>query len=143
VGPATKTSLFILSIVNMIMMPSCAALFLLRLRAVYLGNNYVMVFFGCCWLSILSCFVYETSRGLSRCLDFQNSIECFPVHHIDAYGYIAMASYDTIMYLAISWHLASFAPYIRWQDRLRSFVTGEGLGWLSRVLLQSGQLYFL
>jgi len=46
------------------------------------------------------------------------------------------------MYLAISWRLASFATVDRWQDRLRLFVTGEGLGWLSQVLLRSDQAYY-
>jgi hypothetical protein len=63
--------------------------------------------------------------------------------NMDALAYISTATFDTLMYLSISWRLASFATIDRWQDRLRLFITGNGLGWLSKVLLQSGQMYYL
>jgi hypothetical protein len=65
------------------------------------------------------------------------------VEHKDAWGYIATAAYDTLLYLAMSLRLASIAVVDSWQDQLKSFVTGDGLGWLSKVLLRSGQLYYL
>jgi hypothetical protein len=47
------------------------------------------------------------------------------------------------MTLSISWQLALFAPAHKWYDWLKSFVTGDGLSWLSKLLLQSGQIYYL
>jgi hypothetical protein len=47
------------------------------------------------------------------------------------------------MYLSISWRLASFSTSNTWQASFKSFFTGDELGWLSKVLLQSGQLYYL
>jgi hypothetical protein len=141
-GTSNKATILVIVCDNMVMMPAASTLFFVRLRAVYMGNTYIKTFFGCCWLAVLGFFVFESSNGLKRCLSVKNPAQCFPVH-IDAYGYIALAIYDTLMYLAISWQLASLAPSDRWQDRLRSFVTGSRLSWLSKVLLQSGQLYYL
>jgi chromate transport protein ChrA len=124
---------------NMAILPAASALFLIRLRAVYMSNNYVKTFFYGCWLAVLGSFIFESCLGLIRCHDLS---QC-SARHVDAYGYIATAVYDTLIYLSISWQLASFARFHRWQDRLRSFAFGDGLGWLAKILLQSGQFYYL
>jgi hypothetical protein len=67
-----------------------------------------------------------------------------PVESSDAWGFVANSIYDTLIYLAISWQLASFSMAgDGWKDRLRSFVSGDGLLGLSKALLQSGQIYYL
>jgi len=120
-------------------------LFFIRLRAVYLRNKYVIIFFASGWLVVLSIFTLDSIKAIRECSKPVHPPQstCFQLRHSEAWGYIATAVYDTLMYLAISWKLASFAAVERWQNRLRSFVTGDGLGWLSKVLLQSGQLYYL
>jgi hypothetical protein len=128
---------------NIVIMPAVSGLFFMRLRAIYSPDKYVITFFGCCWLGILGIFIFDTTTILSRFSHDGQSKACFAVLHSDALGYIAIAVYDTLMYLCISWRLASLASPNSWQDRLRSFVTGDGLGWLSKVLLRSGQTYYL
>jgi hypothetical protein len=124
-------------------MPAASALFFIRLSAVYSRNKYITAFFGSFWLVILGLFVFDSTKSIMRCSEIVQSTHCWKARRIDAWGYIAAAAYDTLMYLSISWQLASFATVDRWQDRLRLFVTGNGLGWLSKVLLQSGQVYYL
>lgn len=141
-GATSYTLVVLISVLNMIIIPAGSALFFVRLCAVYSRNKYVLAFFCLCWLSILGLFVLDSAKGLSRCLGIVQSTRCFTDQH-DAWAYLATTSYDTLMYGFVSWKLASFAEVDRWQDRLRSFVTGDGLGWLSRVLLQSGQTYYL
>jgi hypothetical protein len=126
----------------MMIMPANSALFFIRVRAVYWRNKYVTAFFGSYWLAILGFFIFDSISGIMRCSDIGPSTRCFVLQHSDAWGYIATAVYDTLMYLSISWRLASFTPADRWQDRLKSFVTGNGLGSLSKALLQSGQMYY-
>jgi hypothetical protein len=124
-------------------MPAASGLFFIRLSAVYSRRKYIMIFFGVCWLGVIGTFAYFSIEGMAQCSGANSSPQCFMVQPVDAWEYIATAIYDTLMYLAISWQLASFATVNRWQDRLKSFVTGDGLGWLSKVLLQSGQVYYL
>src|ERR1700683_3068075 len=121
-------------------MPAVCGLFCTRLSAIYSHNKYIILVFGSCWLAILAIFVLDTTTVLSR---FSQSTGCFVVEHSDAWGYIATAIYDTLMYLAISWRLAWFAPNDGWKSRTRSFITGGGLSGLSKVLLRSGQVYYL
>ena len=128
--------LVLISALNIVIMPAASTLFFVRLAAVYSRNKCIMAFFGICWLFVLGLFTFDSARGLQSPLSFM-------VHPVDAWGYLATTCYDTLMYLFISWKLASSAMVDRWQDRLRSFITGDGLGWLSRVLLHSGQTYYL
>jgi hypothetical protein len=124
-------------------MPAVCGLFFVRLSAIYGGNKYVMTFFGLCWLAVLGIFIYDTTTVLSRFKNDRASFQCFSVKSFDAWEYIATASYDTLIYLALSWQLASLGINDGWKSRLKSFFTGGGLGGLAKVLLRSGQAYYL
>jgi len=127
---------------NIFIMPAITSLFFVRLTAIYSYDKFVVTFFGSCWLVVLGIFIFDTTTVISRSSDAGTSKQCFVFTHTDAWGYIATAVYDTFMYLAISWRLASFAMTDQWKSRVRSFVTGGGLSGLSKVLLRSGQLYY-
>ena len=139
----TKTLTILRETLNIVIMPAASALFFIRLSAVYWRDKYVTAFFGSFLLAILGLFVSDSAQGVIRCSNVDQSTYCLRARPIDASGYIATAVYDTLMYFSISWQLASFATVEKWQDRLRRFFTGDGLGWLSKVLLQSGQMYYL
>ena len=128
---------------NLLIMPAVSGIFFVRLTAIYSYDKYIVTFFGSCWLVILGIFVFDTTTVLSRFIARDKSIQCFAVKRNDAWGYIATASYDTLMYIAISWQLASFGKSNHWKYRMKSFFTGGGLSRLSKVLLRSGQLYYL
>ena len=132
----------IMSVANIFIMPAASGLFFIRLIAVYVHDKYAMVFFGSCWLVILVFFVFDSTQTLIRLPSVTRSSGCITVKHNDAWGYLATAIYDTLMYVAISWRLSSFATLSGWRNRVRSLVTGNGLGWLPKVLLQSGQVYY-
>jgi len=133
----------VLYAMNMITLPLASALFFLRLKAVYHDDTYVIAFFSLFWLAVLFVFIIETIRTLVPCVqDGHTSLDCIDGRPIIGYPYLMAAINDSLMYLAMSWRLASFVPSERWQHRLRSFVTGKGLGSISKVLLQSGQLYY-
>lgn len=124
-------------------MPAVCGLFFVRLSAIYAGNKYVITFFGLSWLGVLGIFIYDTTTVLSRFRSQGASFQCYSVKGYDAWEYIATASYDTLIYLAISLRLASLGMDDNWKSRLKSFVTGGGLSGLMRVLLRSGQVYYL
>ncbi|KIM83629.1 hypothetical protein PILCRDRAFT_819269 [Piloderma croceum F 1598] len=139
---ASETLIILKEALNVVIMPAASALFFIRLRAVYSRNNYMTAFFGFWLLVILAFFLFDSARVIMQRSEIAQ-LKCYwTAHYIDAWGYIATAAYDTLMYFSISWQLASFAVVDRWQDRLKLFVTGNGLGWLSKVLLQSGQMYY-
>ena len=125
---------------NILIMPAVSGLFYVRLVAVYSHNKYIMGVFGTCWLGLLAIFIFDSITVFTR---FSQSTGCYVIKHSDAWGYIATAVYDTLMYLAISWRLASFASIDGWKSQAKSFITGGGLGGLAKVLLRSGQVYYL
>jgi len=139
VYPALTLGLYAM---NMIILPAAAALFFLRLKAVFYHNKYVVGFFGLCWLTVLVVFAIETMQSLLPCIQSHLSLDCVSSQPIIGYPYIMAVINDSLMYIAMSWRLASISPSERWHHRLRSFVTGKGLGNISKFLLQSGQLYY-
>ena len=124
-------------------MPAISGLFFVRLSAVYAHDKRIIAIFGSFWLVVLGIFIFDTTTVLSRYSSPSLSQQCFVFTRTDTWGFIATAAYDTLMYLAISSRLATFAPTSGWKARLKSFITGDGLGWLSKVLLRSGQIYYL
>lgn len=144
VKTTSQVARHLITVTNIVIMPTASGLFFIRLIAVYSHDKYIVILFGFCWLAVLGIFSYISIEGMARCAGVNRSdAQCFMIQPTDAWVYIATAIYDTLMYLAISWRLASMATVNRWQDRLKSFVTGAGLGWLSKVLLQGGQVYYL
>jgi len=127
---------------NIIIMPAISVIFFVRLSAVYSRDKWVIIFFGSCCIAILGIFIFDTATGLSQSLG-DDQFACFSVKNINVWGYIATAAYDTLVYIAISWRLASFGMSDHWKSRVKAFITGIGLRGLSKILLQSGQAYYL
>ncbi|CAL1707957.1 unnamed protein product [Somion occarium] len=58
-------------------------------------------------------------------------------------GFISVAIFDTSVFVAISIHMISFSMETTWRGRLKLFLSGHGMGHVSRALLQTGQMYYL
>jgi hypothetical protein len=124
--------------------PGTAALFFFRVRAVYERSKIVTAIFGALWLATL---------GAAIALPFMVKGE-----HIGTTDYciqssvapgasavlIVNACSDTLVFLAISWRIAqNNSAGETFGGLLRSFFKGNGLPRLSKMLLQSGQAYYL
>jgi len=131
-----------IGVTNLVIMPTISGLFFIRASAVFSRNKYIIGIFGSCWLGVLGIFIFDSATILRRISTSGPSMQCFVVKHTDAWGYIGTAAYDTLMYFAISWRLASFTMTDGWNSRAKSFVTGSGLGGLSKALLRNGQVYY-
>lgn len=133
--------------VNIFAVPTISFLFFLRVTAVYLHNKVIITFFGVLWFGVLSLFVLDSTTMFSfDFIDEKHSRPCsLAGRTIDAWAYVASAIFDTLVFLAISWRLAStsMTSNASFRDRLKSFVRGEGLLDLSKALLHSGQLYYM
>lgn len=132
--------------VNIIAVPAISLLFLLRVNAIYLHNKIIVAIFIACWLGLFGSFLLDSLTMLAEFLHPAKSKPCnLAGRSTDAWAYVANATFDTLVYLAISWRLVSTSmiSHCGWRDRLRSFVKGDGLLGLSRALLRSGQYYYL
>ena len=125
--------------------PTTALLFLIRVSAVHTNNKFAVTFFALSWLSVAVCFIYDTVTGLSEYGHIPDSNRCVLIlrGRTGAASYTAIAFFDTVVFLAISWRLLSdLKTGISWKSRMASFLTGTGMFKLSRALLRNGQLYY-
>jgi len=134
---------YIESVFAVIALPATSLLFFFRLKAVYRHSRIIITIFGIFWLAI---------AGLSILLTFSIRINHIPYTRYcfqdQANAYIAIpilltAVNDTLVFLAISYRMVSIAMVkSTWRAWIKSFFTGDGLLYLSKVLLQSGQVYY-
>ncbi|KAK7692360.1 hypothetical protein QCA50_003985 [Cerrena zonata] len=86
---------------------------------------------------------------LSLSIPFSSSLTDVSICNIshvkppEAMGFIAVEVFDTAVFIAVSVRVVRSSIAASRQDRLATFVTGNQLGRVSKVLLQSGQLYYL
>ncbi|KZP18870.1 hypothetical protein FIBSPDRAFT_955838 [Athelia psychrophila] len=138
-----KSFFIVLSMLSVISIASTSFLFLLRVRAVYLGSKYIMVVFGSLWLCTMVLLILSNAgiqvghpSGSQYCTVV--SIAYFPLPSISSFVN------DTLIFLAISFRLAANSTTEKtWRSWALSAVKGEGLLRLSRSLLLSGQLYYV
>ena len=103
----------------------------------------IILLFGVLWVITLGCAMTAPFGLVAAHIEpTENCIEA-AVKGYTSFGFIAAAVYDTIVFVSISYKLvvSSFAD--NWTGRLKSFFRGQYMGHISRVLLKSGQLYYL
>ncbi|KZP31654.1 hypothetical protein FIBSPDRAFT_944732 [Athelia psychrophila] len=123
--------------------PATALLFYSRVSAVYLHEKPAVIFFGVCWLALWATFLYDASNTVWAIGRVPGTDMCNLVRRRGGFSYVAIAVYDTLVYLAISWRLSSLSMHgDHWQARMTSLVTGKGLYRLSRSLLRLSQMYY-
>ncbi|CAL1706593.1 unnamed protein product [Somion occarium] len=116
-----------------------ALLFLIRVRAVFLDSRKIVAAFSLLWLATLTAYTLPFSSDLTA----HNCQFVGTVKPQGSVGFIVVAIFDTAVFTAISYHVLKFSLALTWKERFASFLDGSGLGHVSRVLLQTGQLYYL
>ncbi|PPQ64454.1 hypothetical protein CVT24_008464 [Panaeolus cyanescens] len=127
---------------------SCTSfLFLLRFKAIFNGNKYIVALFICLWIAV----VLSTLTGIFGI----SGVNIGPTEYCatDRFeNYVAAAVivplvYDTMVFVAISWRLMKEFlvedPAIHTISGVKALVFGDYLPAFSRSLLQDGQVYYL
>ncbi|TCD63185.1 hypothetical protein EIP91_005852 [Steccherinum ochraceum] len=124
-----------------IQIPINALLFLFRIRAVFHNKRPVIFAFVVLWLGLLGTSMsallsLDAKRlpGTDRCLETT-------AQKTAAAAIVYGAVYDTLVFIAISTQLVLF--YQHAGRTWKVFLTGRGMGDVSRILLQTTQLYYL
>jgi len=123
-------------------MPLNSLLFFFRARAVFARDRYIVAAFFLLWLATLGCFSipfsYDTSHIGTTKSCIVSSFELWSTASL-----IIVGVHDTVVFFAISVSLSMYRLEISWSGRFRAFFTGGGMGSMSKVILTSGQLYYL
>ena len=128
----------------MVAVPSNSLLFFFRVRAVFKANKYVVAFFALIWLSTFGSFTVPFSIGgehigtTNRCINSN-------IKPSSSVGIIVSTVNDTLVFVAITYRLVVYNTSVSntWRMRLKVLFSGEGMGGVSKALLQTGQLYYL
>ncbi|KAF7985669.1 hypothetical protein HWV62_2211 [Athelia sp. TMB] len=125
--------------------PATALLFYARASAVYLHAKPAVLFFGLCWVALFANYVVDGVNAV-RVFGHVPGTQMCNVVRKRGHGtsFVAVAVYDTVIYAAISWRLASLSGAgDHWRARLASLATGKGLYRVAKGMLREGQLYYL
>ncbi|KAK7687675.1 hypothetical protein QCA50_008890 [Cerrena zonata] len=122
--------------------PTNALLFLIRVNGVYHHSRLATVLFTLVWSSTFMSFVSPWAIHGSN-IGPTSYCMVRVVAKYDGIVFATMATFDTVVFLAISFHVLSISSADTWHLRFMAFIKGRGIGRLSRALLQTGQLYYM
>jgi len=135
--------IIVMGVCGVISMAATMFLFLLRVRAVYMGSRPIVALFSALWL-------VSIALGVVARLGIQgehvpSTLYCTAVNiKLPAVNAILVFVTDTSIFIAISYRLAAdSATGCSWRARVRSIIRGDGLYKLSWLLMRTGQLYYL
>ena len=119
-----------------------ASLFMFRIQGVFLHQPVVLRFFYFMLLAVLASCVAAAFSLDALQLGPTNYCLYTKLRDYGAVCIVVSAVYDTLVFSSITARLLlnNRGP---WTSSRRMFFTGRGMGSLSRLLLQSGQLYFM
>jgi hypothetical protein len=120
--------------------PSTSLLFFLWVRAVFEKQGFVVTFFGGLRLATLGgCVTAPFALNGTHIGDTDRCIRT-SVKPIIAAGLVTSTCNDTLVLIAISWHVVMRNTV---EGRVKSLFGGRELPYISRQLVQGGQQYYL
>ncbi|KAH8078389.1 hypothetical protein BXZ70DRAFT_659522 [Cristinia sonorae] len=124
-------------------LPLNSLLFFFRVRAVFNRSKIIVAAFALFWLGTLGGAL--TAPFAVDGIHIGTTKNCVNsnVKSFASAGIIAAAANDTLVFLAISTQLMMYSLADTWSSRIKAFMKGQGLGHISKTLLQTGQLYYL
>lgn len=139
IGPDCQPILKIVDWFQVMSLIFNSSLFLFRVRAVFAHSRVIRFAFMTLWLTTFM------ALSIPFCSSLRDVTICNinDVKPLEAMGFIAVEVFDTAIFVAISVQVVRSSIADSRHDRLAVFVTGNRLGQVSKVLLQSGQLYYL
>jgi hypothetical protein len=118
-----------------------AALFYFRLRAVFVKHRAICVLFSLLWLAVFAGCVLIPFSILGDRIGPTDRCTISKALPYGSVGMIANTIYDTLVFLAISWHLVFRDKVL--ESRVKAFLCGQGLFELSKVMVQGQNAYYL
>ena len=127
---------------------SCAgclstSLFLLRVNCVFFDSRPAQVFFTSLWLLVSLSLL---SIPLSYTGSAQEPGGLCVVSLLRRLGSIpsfTVGIFDSIIFISISYRITSQFIHRTWREKCITFITGTGIGPMSRALVITGRLYFM
>ncbi|KAJ3487274.1 hypothetical protein NLI96_g3639 [Meripilus lineatus] len=129
---------------SMTSIPFNSLLFVIRIRAVFHGDILVQAFFFTLWLAVVAgsftqpfCIAWVQVNAGRGCAPTLSQPYCIS-------SSVIMMAHDTLVLLAISAKLVThqWMPSSSRSEKFKVFFSGQGLPQVSKLLMQTGQLYY-
>lgn len=139
--------LLIFKVLASILIPCNSWLFLLRVLVIpprFLRRSFVVTC-AALWVTTFTSFVIFPAFRVSdiRTQDGSCSIETHSDVKMLTTPFIALVVFDTAVIIVISIALMAYNPARSWNERIKSMIRSKHMGYISKVFLQSGQIYYL
>lgn len=124
--------------------PCNTLLFFIRIRGIFHDSPKIIAIFALLWFSTCASLTAPLSfSGVN--VDLINRV-CLmtDVKPFGVTAFLTIFVFDTAVFIAITIRVLSISLANTWRGRLRLFfLNGDSLGHITKVLLHSGQLYYL
>ncbi|KAF9044973.1 hypothetical protein BJ165DRAFT_1474635 [Panaeolus papilionaceus] len=138
------------SALYMVAIPATTLLFVLRLRAIFNKNTFIIATFAMVWMAlsattfafVKSAEVYGSAISL---VDYNSCLITLNVDWFIIAPHVVLFVYDTMIFVAISWRLVMSSHVCLRQRKaysVRKLIFGHYLPSFSRALLRDGQRYY-
>ncbi|KAK7689905.1 hypothetical protein QCA50_006544 [Cerrena zonata] len=125
-----------------IVLPLNSLLFLIRILGVFHDSKVIKIGFSVLWFPTLCSFIAPFVASASHIGPTQKC-EVDRVTAGSSSGFYVIAIYDTLVFIAITLRILSDNLAKGWKTRAKVFVSAEKMGPVFRIVLQTGQLYYL
>ena len=128
--------------------PCNSLMFFLRVRALYKTSYSIVALFAFLWASTLSSFTIVFGYSLEVTpIPFipggcQSIVKSASSHFITS-PFATLVVFDSAVTIAISIHLLSYIPAQSWSSRIKTVFLARDMGRIPRLILRSGQIYYL
>ena len=121
-----------------------ALLFFFRIRAVFYHNRIILAFFFLLFLAVSAlCIASGIAVGSAELAQTQYCLVA-KMQWYGSLGMVASAVNDTLVFAFITGKLLLRQKgSASWRETGKMFLTGEGMNIVFRLMMQSGQLYYL
>ena len=124
-------------------LPLNSLLFLFRVYAIFDDVKFVKIIFTCMWVGTIGC-CFTAPFALSGAHIGTTDFCIFSrVKAFGSAGIVAMAVNDTLVCTAITLRIVMSIPASNMRERMNKMMSGEGMGYITKVVLQGGQQYYL
>ena len=117
-------------------------LFLIRILGVFNDAKIVKIGFTVLWLTTLCSFI---APFVASAVHIGPTKKC-QINKVSAgssSGFFVIAIYDTLVFIAIAFRILSDNLTRGWKAKMKMLLSGEQMGPIFRMVLQTGQLYYL
>ena len=119
-----------------------STLFLLRIFGVFYESRIIKIVFATLWLSTFTAFI-APSAAYGHHLGPTKQCIAKGLSLGDALGYLVVAAFDTIVFLAITVKVLADNSDGSWKAQTKLLFNSKQMGKIYRTLLRTGQLYYL